>query len=212
VHVIDIMTAPAVTTTPTTSVRAALRTLAALPYSSLPVVEDGDRLVGIVSEQDLLRRVLEPNGTGRARWADPGSADEGSLVEQVMTRRPHTTTTDAEVSQVAHTFSLMPWRSLPVVQHGRLVGIVSCSDVVRALSREDEAVRRDVQTLFTSAGRPHLRARVSAGVVEVSGAHDDAERAAASELASSVVGVRRVHHRSVTPGQPVTTPGLTTPR
>jgi len=94
---------------------------------------------------------------------------------------------------VSRTFSMMSWKSLPVVRHGRLVGVVSRSDVVRALSRPDAAVQRDVETVLTAAVRDSWQVDVDAGVVTFTGAP---AASTAVELARSVVGVRAVRHRT----------------
>jgi len=197
-RVIDIMTATVRTALPTTSVMAALRTLAEAHVSSLPVVDDEGALVGIVSEKDLLRRVIDPPTSkltpGQLRDTPP------TQVQDVMTPDPHTVRPETDVADVAHVFSIMAWKSVPVVRDDRLVGVISRSDVVRALTREDRAVQRDLERLCANAGHAEWRVTVSDGIAEVAGPRDAQERAEANRLARSVVGVRRVQHPSADPG------------
>jgi hypothetical protein len=99
-RVIDIMTATVRTARPTTSVMAALRTLAEARVSSLPVVDDEGALVGIVSEKDLLRRVIDPPASkltpGQLRDTPP------TQVQDVMTPDPHTVRPETDVADAGH--------------------------------------------------------------------------------------------------------------
>jgi CBS domain-containing protein len=192
-QVIDIMSTPVRTVRPTTPVMAALRVLADHRLSSLPVVDDAGALVGIVSEKDLLREAIEPPLSGRRQLPDTAP----TRVAQVMTPKPHTVRPDADVADAARVFSMMSWKALPVVRDGGLVGVISRSDVVRALSRDDLAVQRDVVRRCGSAGHGDWRVQVTDGVAEVSGPRGPEELAEATRLARSVVGVRRVRHAVV---------------
>jgi CBS domain-containing protein len=183
VKVIDIMTSPVLTVTASTPVVEALRLLAGRRVSGLPVVDDEGRVRGIVTEQDLLRRAVEPAGH---------ATELAQAVGEVMTAAPHTVSPDTDVADVSHLFSMMSWKALPVVRHGRLIGMVSRSDVVRALSRPDAEVRRDVETVLAAAAERVWRVDVDAGVVTLTGVP---VTPSALELARSVVGVRAVRHR-----------------
>lgn len=197
-QVIDIMTATVQTARTSTSVDAALKVLAAYRVSSLPVVDDDGAVIGIVSERDLLRRAIDP-ASGHSDQPSVGRhvrVDPPTHVGEVMTPAPHTVPPDLDVADVAHVFSVMSWKAMPVVRDRRLVGIISRSDVVRALTRDDDAVRRDLEHLFTTNGHPGWQVRVSDGVAEVSGPREPHEREEATRLARSVVGVRRVRHAS----------------
>jgi CBS domain-containing protein len=190
-QVIDIMTSPARTARPSTSVVAALRMLADHRLSSLPVVNDDGAVVGIVSERDLLNRAIDAPSAAH-RWGGARRGDLPAEVREVMTPDPHTVRPDADVAHVAHVFSMMSWKAIPVVRDGRLVGVISRSDIVRALSRDDGAMCTDLERLCSTAGHAGWRVRVSGGVAEVAGPRDAQERAEATRLARSVVGVRRV--------------------
>ena len=186
-QVIDIMSTRVHTVRPATPVMAALRVLAQHRVSSLPVVGDDGGLVGIVSERDLLRRAIDAPGDG-----EHARADLPTDVAEVMTPGPHTVLPDTDLADVAHVFSMMSWKAMPVVRDGRLVGIISRSDIVRALTRADAAVLRDLEHLCRTSGHPDWRVSVADGVAEVDGPVDAHERAEAARLARSVVGVRRV--------------------
>jgi CBS domain-containing protein len=103
---------------------------------ALPVADRGGRLAGVVSEGDILRWVVShahavetTDGTTGAYRA----ASERHVVADVMTRSPVTVAEDQEVHDVARLFVRVPWRVLPVVRAGRLVGVVTRTEVVRAM-------------------------------------------------------------------------------
>ena len=147
----------------------------------------------MVSEADVLRTALEPDPRAHLRPAGHG-ADLPRTVAEVMTPHPHTAREETDVAELARTFSQQSWKSLPVVRDGRLVGVVSRSDVVRALTRPDEEIRHDVSRAFARDGLPGWRATVAGGVVEISGATTPRDRDLSTSLAAAVTGVRRVEH------------------
>lgn len=103
----------------------AARMMAEKGVGALVVTDEGDRVEGIVSERDVVRRVA----------ADGGSALE-QTVGEVMTRSVTTCSPATGTTELATTMTEGRVRHLPVVEDGRLVGIVSIGDVVK--SRLDE--------------------------------------------------------------------------
>ena len=104
---------------------------------SLPVLDADGLLTGVVSEGDLLRFVV---GTRHEHAGFPGRSPAAyrqdayrHVVADVMTRNPVTATEPLPVEEVARLFVRLPWRMLPVVRLGRLVGVVTRTDVVHAL-------------------------------------------------------------------------------
>jgi len=104
---------------------------------SLPVLDPDGLLTGVVSEGDLLRFVVgtrhEPAGSPRTGPAAYRQDAYRHVVADVMTRNPVTATEPLPVEEVARLFVRLPWRMLPVVRLGRLVGVVTRTDVVHAL-------------------------------------------------------------------------------
>ena len=104
---------------------------------SLPVLDADGLLTGVVSEGDLLRFVVgtrhEPAGSPRTVSAAYRQDANRHVVADVMTRNPVTATERLTVGEVARLFVRLPWRMLPVVRLGRLVGVVTRTDVVHAL-------------------------------------------------------------------------------
>jgi CBS domain-containing protein len=118
---------------------------------SLPVLDANGLLAGVVSEGDLLRFAVgtrhEPLGTPASPAGGPAGHTAAyrlnasrHVVAEVMTRNPVTATEQQPVDDLARLFVRLPWRTLPVVRLGRLVGVVTRSDVVEALLCEAEVV------------------------------------------------------------------------
>jgi CBS domain-containing protein len=144
----DVMTRQVVTVGPDTSAKYAAEVLAERGFAALPVVDGDDRLVGIVAEADLLRDRLpeDPRLHLRRDEASP-EGHPSLLVRGVMTPRVQSVDATADVADVARLFVDERLRSVPVLDGGRLVGIVSRRDLLRTLIRPDEEIRHDVLRL-----------------------------------------------------------------
>ena len=118
VHARDIMTKDVITVTPDTPTENAARMLFTSSISGMPVVGDDERLVGVLTEFDII-------------------AKEGRTVGEIMTTDVVTIAEDTEAETVAQILTNRRVRRLPVVRDGQVVGIVSRSDLVRlfALTR-----------------------------------------------------------------------------
>lgn len=118
------------TVSPAEPVAEVLRHIAEGNLGALPVV-DGERLVGIVSERDVVRRLHQQ-----------GAALLDARVSEVMTHDVVTCTPDDGVGDLARVMTERRVRHLPVIVEGRLAGIVSIGDLVKArmdmLERERE--------------------------------------------------------------------------
>ena len=111
--------------------------LVASGLGTLPVLDADGLLVGVVSEGDVLRfgvgsRHDPVHAPQNGPAADPPDALR-ALVTDVMSRSPVTATERQSVDDIARLFVRLPWRMLPVVRSGRLVGVVTRTDVLRAL-------------------------------------------------------------------------------
>jgi len=177
------------------TVEEAMRLLSTHCITSLPVVEgaadvDG-RVVGILSEADVLRHVL--SGDPRAHLRPVTTRDAAPrVVREVMTAEPFLTRPAADLREVAEAMLAHGWKSVPVVDAGRLVGVVSRSDVVRALSRGDEGIAADLVDAYSANGWASWQVHVDAGVAHVTGPVTADERAIARASALAVMGVRDV--------------------
>ena len=152
----DVMTTDVITVDPGTTVQALATLLAERGISGAPVVDLGGRLVGIVSEGDLLHRA--EIGTARRHrerrrswWLDDFASDlardyiksHGRTVEDIMTRDVMTVTEDTDLGEVATLLEAKRIKRVPVMREGKLVGIISRANIVRALGAAKDAPPRD---------------------------------------------------------------------
>lgn len=191
----DVMTQRVVTVTPDTVIKGALTKLAFVGVTSLPVVDDQGRLCGILSEADLIGDLADdPRAHERPVTIRPLTA--ARTVDDVYTRSPVAVRAQDDVTSAVDLMAAKGFKSLPVVddQH-RLLGIISRSDVVRALARDDEAIADDIRRLLEDLGHPGWTVDVAGGTVEISGPSDAAQRSLAHALSRTVLGVAHVHVR-----------------
>ncbi|MDK9696884.1 MAG: CBS domain-containing protein [Siculibacillus sp.] len=140
----EVMTRDPMTISPGASVAEAVRAMLDARVSGLPVVDEAGRLVGVITEGDLLVRAELGTEKKRAKWLEflfgPGRSAEdyvqahGRRVEEVMTRTPITVAPTTGLDEVVETMIDQRVKRLPVVEGESLVGVVSRADVLRALS------------------------------------------------------------------------------
>ncbi|MGW4394115.1 CBS domain-containing protein [Amycolatopsis nivea] len=180
----DIMTRPVVRVGPGTPVREAIALLTEHCVAALPVVDEGNRVVGIFTEADALAGVL----TG-----EPVAPE--LRVDAVMTTSVETVDLDADGSDIAARMLIDRLRSVPVVDDGELAGIVSRRDLLAPLVRRDDAIASRLRALLSDYDGHQARWDVSVvgGRVTVRGAFaDEAERRLVAALARTVEGVLAV--------------------
>jgi len=141
------MTREVVTVGPATSAKYAAEVMAERGFAAVPVVDEDDQLVGIVAEADVLRDRLPHDPRLHARRDDQPAAAPSVLVSGVMTAQVRTVDARADVADVARLFVDDRLRSVPVLEHGHLAGIVSRRDLLRTLVRSDALIRADVLRL-----------------------------------------------------------------
>jgi CBS domain-containing protein len=191
--VAEVMTRDVAVVGPLTPVDDALHMLVARRVTSLPVVDDAGAVVGILSEADLLGHLLSRDPRAHQIPVRQPADEVPRLVRDLMTRSVHVARPDEDVSDLAAVMATARWKSVPVVADGRLAGVVSRSDVLRALARPDAWLRGQVEGVLAELGHPRWRVTVAEGVATVTGPETDRERAAAEAAALSVAGVRRAH-------------------
>jgi len=158
----QIMTRNVATVSPETPVHQAVEMMLQRGISGLPVVDAGGVLVGIVTEGDLLRRTELDTQRKRPRWLEffvgPGQMAEeyvrtaGRKVGEVMTPEVRSVSEDTSLSEVVATMERHRIKRLPVVHDGKVVGILSRANLLRALANataeipapkaDDESLRR----------------------------------------------------------------------
>lgn len=175
-----IMTSEVVTATPATPFRELVELLERRRISALPVIDQDERVVGIVSEADLLVKQAYPHGSGDAGFFEamrhPRRFDKGAgtCAGQVMTRRVVTVPTGTRVSVAARLMLRLAVKRLPVVDdQGRLVGMVTRADLLKAFLRPDASiaweVRHDILKERFGAPGGGVTVVVRAGTVSLTG-------------------------------------------
>jgi len=152
----DVMTTDVISVDPDTTIQALATLLAERGISGAPVVDSGGRVVGIVSEGDLLHRA--EIGTAhrhrvrrRSWWLDHFAADQardyikshGRTVKDIMTRDVVSVTEDTDLGDVAALLEAKRVKRVPVMRDGKIVGIISRANLVRALGATKGAAPRE---------------------------------------------------------------------
>ncbi|MGP4050392.1 CBS domain-containing protein [Streptomyces sp. 2A115] len=129
-------------------------TLAREQLSAVPVVDADDHVIGVVSESDLLAKaavMAEPHRhgpVGRLRQHRLYEKSHGDTASTLMTFPPVTVHPAEQVADAAWTAAHARLKRLPVTEHrGRLVGVVSRRDLLRALIRDDAEIRAEVESV-----------------------------------------------------------------
>jgi CBS domain-containing protein len=222
-NVADVMTRQVVSVTPETTIAEAAQLLLQHRISGLPVVGPDGAVVGIVTEGDLLRRVETGTQRRHARWLEfliaPGRLAQeytdanARKVGEIMTADVVSLAPGDALSDVVELMERRHVKRLPVIEAGRLVGIVSRANLVRALIQNltepprapgeagDAAIRE--QVLSEIARQPWgpgsgVEVRVKDSTVELYGTiTDERERTALQILAEKIPGVSAVRDNLV---------------
>ena len=150
----EIMTKNVITCQPHSSIREAARLMYLNGLTGLPVLDVNDEVVGIITEQDLVK-LEQPihipsivGILGSALYLDnPLNGDEiekqlevlsATTVEQIMTQKVVTIAPDASLEDLAELFLSKKINPIPVVETGKLVGIVSRADIVKMLAGDKD--------------------------------------------------------------------------
>ena len=121
----DIMKTRLVTLKPTMDVFKAIKMLVKNKISGAPVVDDKGQLLGVFSEKCSMQVLIDASYDGLPT----------NQVGAFMKTDPQTTTEDARLLTIANFFLISPWRRLPVVKDGILVGQISRRDVIAAAEK-----------------------------------------------------------------------------
>lgn len=190
----DIMTTSVVSVRPGTSVKEAAALLATHGYTALPVVSDDDRLIGIVTEADVMRDRVPRDPRAYCHPLERPATTETTTVGEVMTTPVTAMGPGTDVAVLAGALLDAHQRSTPIVEGSRLVGIVTRRDIVRVIARDDRTIADEVRhRLEVYGGDRRWQVEVHDGVVRIGDEFDDAtDRHVATVLAESVPGVVRV--------------------
>ena len=203
----DLMTPDVVTVRPTTTIKEVARLLVEHRISGMPVVDDGGRVVGVVSEGDVVVKEQDASPAGRRPLArifgdSPGTRAELAKAQALtagdaMTAPAITVAADALVGEAAATMTRRKVNRLPVIEDEMLVGLVSRADVVRAFVRSDEqlveAIREGVLYRTLWLDPESFNVSVTDGRARIAGQVERRSEAEMIERISAMVpGVTRV--------------------
>lgn len=191
----EVMTTPVVTVRDDDTVRRAAEVLLEHRIASAPVLDAEDRLVGIVSEADLLRGRTGRDPRAHLRPVGPDPEPPATTVAAVMTTRPLSVRSGADVDDASRLLLEHGIKAAPVVEGHRVVGVVARRDLLKSFARPDADVRRDVLDLLAAFGQDTgWEVQVSDGVVTLTSTEPERPdaRQVAPVLARTVPGVVRV--------------------
>jgi CBS domain-containing protein len=183
VKIADIMTTELVTAAPDAGYKDVVELLVRAGVSGLPVIAPDGRLVGLITEADLISKEAYNGRRHRAlalladvvsgrdhRWATKAT---GSLAADVMTRDVMVCRPGDDARVVARRMLERGVKRMPVVAGGKLVGLVSRRDILKMFDRPDPAIAQDVDRLLSDSLRMpadhHVHASVRDGVVTLTG-------------------------------------------
>jgi len=212
------MVSHVITVGPELDLKAVANTLVANGISAVPVVAIDGRVVGIISERDLMRRAVSGAERKRSWWLETFSSAEqlmaefvkahGRKAKDVMRRQVISIDADTSLQEIANLLEKHGIKRVPVIDNGRLVGIVSRANLVQALASRglafvdvteaDEALRKvivlNLRKLPWTAAMATVDVMVDRGIVNLWGlVRNEEEKNAIRVGAEGVPGVRAVN-------------------
>jgi CBS domain-containing protein len=222
-NVADVMTQKVISVTPETTIAEAAGLMLEHRISGLPVVDNSGAVVGVVTEGDLLRRTETGTERHHSRWLEflitPGRLAEdysranARKVGEVMSPEVIAVAPPDSLAEVVRLMERHNIKRLPVIEGGRLAGIVSRANLVRALlhnltesavgnaAGSDAQIRERIMAEIAKqpwGPRASVEVRVDAGIVELYGSiTDERERTALRVLSENAPGVKAVRDHLV---------------
>ena len=191
------MTTPVITIDADARVIDAAEQLSANRITSMPVLDADGRLVGMISELDILRGRLAHDPRSHMRRDQHDMPDPDKTVRSVMAPVAVCLTEFADVADIAETMVDGDMRAIPIVDGAsHILGIVSRRDLLQTLVRSDETIAAEIRARL--GGQPSVPAdcavSVTDGIVTIVGRFQTtSEREVVDALARTVSGVQRVH-------------------
>ena len=215
--VTDIMSTNVATVAPDTSVKEVAMLMVQRRISGVPVVDEGGHVIGLISEGDLIRRPEMATDKPLSRWASLMTGQEqkardfikthGLHAQEVMTPAVVTINADATLNEAAGRMEKNKIKRLPVVEGGKLIGILTRADLLRALATSpdfklaapqssDRAIRDELNDLLRKedwAASAMVNVIVTDGTVQMWGVVDSRDQRKALRVAAEGIdGVRAV--------------------
>jgi CBS domain-containing protein len=191
VRVSEVMSSPVVTVRPATRLKEVADLLVTHGISAVPVTDADGRLVGIVSEADLLRPGLAPDPRAHLTQTVDLPVEVPGVAAQVMTPEVVALPMDADLAEAARLMLERRIKSIPIVHGRQLVGVVARRDLLAVLARGDSEIATALEDLLAGELGPPSPYQVTVrdGVVELTGPHDPRSQRLAMVLARGVPGV-----------------------
>ncbi|MBV9519201.1 MAG: CBS domain-containing protein [Hyphomicrobiales bacterium] len=216
----DVMTTPVISVTPATRTRDAIELMLAHHLSALPVLDENGKLTGILSEGDLIRRSELGTEKHRSRFIafilGPGRAahdytkSHARFVRGVMTQEVIAVAEDTPIEEIVGLMEKHAIKRMPVMREDDIIGMVSRSDLLRALvaasrkrdeTMNDETIKARILDEIAKeewAPQNSVAVEVKEGVVVLTGTIFDArQRLALKVVVENTPGVKQVHDRLV---------------
>lgn len=222
----DVMVSKVITVGPTTTIQEVASILLANRISAVPVVGEHGELIGIVSEGDLIRRIEVGTERHRSWWLGLLASNRALATEyimsnarkvaDIMTRRVVTATPDTPLGDIATLLEKNFIKRVPIMNDGKIVGIVSRANLVQALAsmakktkkrtsvanpRDSEIRKKVISRLNAQPWRPSmLNVTVHDGTVDLWGLVTSEEEKKAARIAVEIVpGVKVVNDNLMIP-------------
>ncbi|SDH30952.1 CBS domain-containing protein [Paraburkholderia phenazinium] len=217
---IDVMTPEVVVAAPDMTVQAVAKLLAENYISGMPVVDAQGQVIGMISEGDLLhRREIDTDAEAdehrRSWWLDFLAStrelaskyvkEHAHTVRDVMSNRIVSVAEDTSLAEIANLLELRRIKRVPVMRDGKLVGVVSRSNLIRALASvspealpatsNDQEIREAILRELSKHrwAQPSQNVIVKDGIVHLWGViQSEEERRAICVAAESVPGVKEI--------------------
>jgi CBS domain-containing protein len=220
-HARDVMVSPVITVKSSASVKEVAELLLERRISAAPVVDDQGKLVGIVSEGDLLHRAEAGTERHRSWWLQGLLGDDvlaadfirahARKVSDLMTKRVITASPETPLHKLAGLMEKNAIKRVPILENGQLVGIVSRANLIQAVATvrslleiplSDTTIRDKILSCLKEQPWAHtslLNVTVNGGIVDLWGIAESAtERRAIKVAAESTPGVHAVNDNLVT--------------
>ncbi len=212
----DVMVAPVITASPQATIKSVAETFLRYHISAVPVVDSAGKVIGIISEGDLLHRIETGTEKQHPWWlrafigsealADEYAKAHARKVADVMTQEVVTASPEMLLHEVATLLEKRSIKRVPIVENGQLVGIVTRANLVQAVASvgkglkiplSDATIRKNLLSRLKAENWAHTRMlniTVNGGVVYLWGlVRSDSERKAIRVAAETSPGVQGVN-------------------
>lgn len=190
----EIMSSPVMTGSPWSTLKHIADLMLSAQIGCVPIVDVKGQLLGVVTEADVISlQSLEDPRLHMTR--QPVHEPAAKIALQIMSTDVATADEDEDVTSVAREMLRKQVRHVIVIAGRTIVGIISRRDILRALARSDESIRRELTAMLAeNAGLlGPFDAEVEDGVVTLRGPMDERSRQLVEIVARSIPGVVAVH-------------------